>query len=491
MREERSSSDVNIDLDLGRDPHARDESRRRDNIIFRIAICGDFSARGGAGNAPTPGSSNAQAAWRVDRDDLDDALAAIAPTLQLNLGGGVMAQVRIRELDDFHPDRLFARVPQFARLRELRTRLADPATFRRAAAELSKPPASAAPATPVVRGTGSLLDAIVGETVPAPQGGGIDDSLYDFIQRAMAPYLVERTDPRQAELIAQVDVAIASAMRALLHHPSFQSLESLWRGVSRLVREVDTNEQLQVYLVDVPYDAMASDLLGAGGARESELFERLAALGRVEDGGWGVLVAHHAFGAEGGTVAVLERLANVGVALDAPWLAEATPDLALGSLPEAAATAWQTLRSSSAGRHLGLAIPRVLLRLPYGTDTDPCESFAFEELERPDAHESYLWGNPALFCATLLAQGFSERGDGLAAGSSSVITGLPLHLTKRDGAVSAKPCAEVLMGEDDAIALIESGFIPMLAYRDQDIVRVGRLQSIGHPSARLAGRFAR
>lgn len=491
MREERSSSDVKIDLDLGRDPHARDESRRRDDIIFRMAICGDFSARGKEGNAAPSGSSAAKTAWRVDRDDLDDVLAAIAPTLQLNLGGGVMAQVRIRELDDFHPDRLFAHVPQFARLRELRARLADPATFPRAAAELSKPPAGAAPATPIVRGTGSLLDAIVGESAPEPERGGVDDSLYDFIQRAMAPYLVERPDPRQAELIAQVDTAIAAAMRALLHHPAFQSLESLWRGVARLVREVDTNERLQLYLVDVSYDALASDLLGAGGARESTLFQRLAALGRADDGGWGVLVAHHAFGAEGGDVALLERLADVGVALDAPWLAEAHPDLALGSLPEAAATAWQTLRSSAAGRHLGLALPRVLLRLPYGQETDPCESFAFEELERPDAHDSYLWGNPALFCATLLAQGFAERGDGSEAGSGSVIGGLPLHLTKNGGVVSAKPCAEVLMTEHDAIALIDSGFIPMLAYRDQDIVRVGRLQSIGRPSARLAGRLAR
>jgi predicted component of type VI protein secretion system len=72
-----------------------------------------------------------------------------------------------------------------------------------------------------------------------------------------------------------------------------------------------------------------------------------------------------------------------------------------------------------------------------------------------------------------------------------VIGGLPLHLTKNGGVVSAKPCAEVLMTENDAIALIDSGFIPMLAYRDQDIVRVGRLQSIGRPSARLAGRLAR
>ena len=484
MPEERPSYEVHIDVDAGHAPRERRELTPQAERVFRVGVCGDFSGRAGAASA----SGSAGGAWRVDRDDFDDVLATVAPTLQVELGKGMVVDVRIRELDDFHPDQLFERVPQFARLRELRAELADARTFSRAAAGLAAP--TPTPRKPAALPQGSLLDAIVGGDVPAEQGAG-SDSLYDFIQRAMAPHLVARADPRQAELLAQVDGAIASAMRALLHHPAFQSLEALWRGVHRLVRHVDTDERLQVHLMDVSRDAMCTDLLGAADARASGLYRRLEAQAPAEQGGWAVLVAHHAFGGEAGDIGVLERLAALGAALDAPWIAEAHPDLAMGALPEPAMASWQQLRGTDAARYLALAMPRVLLRLPYGTHTDEIERFAFEELESPESHGSYLWGNPALFCATLLAQGFTERGAGLSPGATSQIGGLPLHLVRRDGQTTAKPCAEVVMREEDAITLLEAGFIPLCGLRDQDVVRVPRVQSVAEPAARLAGRLAR
>lgn len=471
------SSEVNIDLGLGTNPGARDESRRVEAQIFRLAICGDFTADAAA---ETPRH------WRVDRDDFDDVLAAAAPMLHLDLGAGLVVDVRIRDIDDFHPDQLFDRVPQFAQLRAMRARLADPATFRRTASALSSPTPPSEP-PPSAAAAGSLLDSIVGAETTTAGVTGLDDSLHDFIQRAMAPHLVDRPDPRQGELVAQADAAITAVMRSLLHHPRFQALESLWRGVYRLVRAVDTNERLQVHLFDVDRDTLRADLAGATSARDTRLYRQLFA---GEQAGWGVLVTNHMLGSSVEEITMLERLAEIGAALDAPWLAEAPPDLAMGALADDAAASWAGLRARSSARYLGLALPRILLRLPYGKDTDRCERFDFEELERVDAHNSYLWGNPAVVCATLLAEGFSERGSGLATGVSSTIEGLPLHLVRRGGETTAKPCAELVMREDEAIALIEAGFIPMISYRDQDVVRVGRIQSVATPASRLAGRLA-
>ncbi len=485
MRDDSSSYQVNLDVSLGREPLPSVESTGRADAVFRLAICGDFSGQF-ASTSPRP---NAPAIWRVDRDDFDDVLASIAPTLRLELDGGVTAEVRIRELDDFLPDQLFDRVPQFARLRELRSRLVDPGTFRRAASELSAPPP--APVRPISRPSGSLLDAIVGEDAPTTPTGAATSDLYEFIQHAMAPHLVARPDPHQAELVAQVDASVGAVMRALLHHPSFQSLEALWRGVFRLVRHVDTNERLQIHLIDLSRESMIADLLGAATARNTTLYQRLNAHASPEQGGWSVLVAHHAFGGSESDIAALERLADVGAALDAPWLSEAHPDLALGSVAETAVASWQRLRASPAARYLGLSLPRIMLRLPYGTGGEEVERFPFEELESSQAHGSYLWGNPALFCAMLLAQGFTERGKGLAAGTSTLVEGLPLHMVRRERALTFKPCAEVVMGEADAIALLDAGMTPMMAYEDQDSVRVPRVQSIGEPNAPLAGRMAR
>ncbi|MGQ0650192.1 MAG: type VI secretion system contractile sheath domain-containing protein [Gemmatimonadaceae bacterium] len=487
MRKGDPSYQVNLDVELGRDPHSRDESRSRDDVVFRLAICGDFSGRSGS----TAETTGAPAAWRVDRDDFDDVIASVAPALHLALGSGVVAQVRIRELDDFHPDTLFDHVPQFAQLRELRSRLVDAATFKRAAADLSQP--REAPTRPVTLPTRSVLDDIVGADAPLPSGGAAATSdLYAFIQHAMAPYLEARPDPRQAELIAQLDGTIAVVMRTLMHHASFQALESLWRGVFRLVRSVETSAQLQIHLIDVTRESLVADLLGADTAKDTTLYQRLNDRARPEHGGWSVLVAHYSFGGDAGDIAVLERLAALGAVLDAPWLAEGHPNLALApATTESMVASWGRLRTGPTARYLGLSLPRVLLRLPYGKDSDAIERFAFEELEKPDAHGSYLWGNPAVVCAELLARGFSEGGPGLTFGASSHIDGLPLHLVRRSGETTTKPCAEVLMGENDAIALLEGGFMPMISYLDQGLVRVPRAQSIAEPAARLAGRMAR
>ncbi len=60
-------------------------------------------------------------------------------------------------------------------------------------------------------------------------------------------------------------------------------------------------------------------------------------------------------------------------------------------------TAWNRLRGAPAAVHVQLALPRFLLRQPYGTNSDPIKSFAFEEMLDPVEHESYLWGNSAVF----------------------------------------------------------------------------------------------
>ena len=73
------------------------------------------------------------------------------------------------------------------------------------------------------------------------------------------------------------------------------------------------------------------------------------------------------------------------------------------------APAWQGLRQLPEAALVGLAVPRFLLRLPYGENTTSIDKFSYEEMSPPPNPSHYLWGNPALACATLLAQGFHKR----------------------------------------------------------------------------------
>ncbi|MGH7247400.1 MAG: type VI secretion system contractile sheath small subunit, partial [Pseudomonadota bacterium] len=188
---------------------------------FRILILGDFGA---AAARPIA----------IDRDNFDDVLSRFGVTLEIPVEG----VLRFSSLDDFHPDALYARLDAFRALRQARERLEDPETFQATAAELQ----SAAPPDPgELLQSGSLLEQIV-------EGGGARpaaDPFTEYVRRLAAPYLVPRPDPKQAEMLAQIDAAAAGLMRALLHRPEFQALESAWRALFFLIRNIDTGAGLK------------------------------------------------------------------------------------------------------------------------------------------------------------------------------------------------------------------------------------------------------
>lgn len=138
-----------------------------------------------------------------------------------------------------------------------------------------------------------------------------------------------------------------------------------------------------------------------------------------------------------------------------------------------------------------MALPRFLLRLPYGKKTDPIESFDFEEMPEAPAHEDYLWGNPAFAWAVLLAQSFREYGWEMRPGLHAQIDGLPLHVYEHDGESELKPCAEALLTEEAAAHVLDNGPMPLVSLKGRDAAQLVRFQSIAEPLRSLAGRWGR
>jgi type VI secretion system protein ImpC len=134
-------------------------------------------------------------------------------------------------------------------------------------------------------------------------------------------------------------------------------------------------------------------------------------------------------------------------------------------------------------------VPRFLLRLPYGHDTEPLESLAFEEADELLEHEAYLWGNPAFACVYLLAEAFSHSAWHLRPGIVQDIGNLPLHIYRGGGEALAKPCAEAWLTERAVARILDAGLMPLVSMKNQDSVRLARFQSLTHPPTRLAGRW--
>ena len=117
------------------------------------------------------------------------------------------------------------------------------------------------------------------------------------------------------------------------------------------------------------------------------------------------------------------------------------------------------------------------------------EAFDFEEMPGEPVHTHYLWGNPALACACLLGQGFSESGWELRPGIVQEIGGLPIHVYRSGDERKATPCAEVVLTERAAGAILERGVMPLLSFKGRDTIRLARFQSLAEPPTRLAGRW--
>lgn len=129
---------------------------------------------------------------------------------------------------------------------------------------------------------------------------------------------------------------------------------------------------------------------------------------------------------------------------------------------------WKNFRQTEDARFVGLVLPRILLRLPYGKDILPVQSFRYEE--RVIEHEDYLWGNAAFALGVRLAEAFNRSGwcaaiRGVEGGG--LIEGLPSHVFLNDDGDHALKCpTETTITDRRAAELTHLGFIPLLHVKD-------------------------
>lgn len=490
-----------LEIELGSASGSPSPSRRAGTGPMRILLCGDFSLRGDT-RGPDPTQLATRPLLRVDVDNLDRAIARLGPAVELPSDGDPV-RISFGALDDFHPDRLFDGLDCFAASRALRRRLLDPASFAQARAELLGPGAESDDRT-LRRLLGRPETADRGAS-PSPATAGTPEAAVDaLVRRLVAADFVPNVTSDQAQLVQALDLAAAAQMRDLLHHPRFQSAEAAWRTVQLLVTRLELDEDLQLWLLD----ASRAELQAAAAATDIQASGLWKAL--VEPGGgagdapgWSLVVALEAFGPSAADIGLLASLATVSAAAGAPVLATASPALfgcdALPLTPEPrdwpsleadAAQRWQALRRSALAPWIGLAAPRILLRLPYGAQTDPLERFGFEEMAGGDPARTLLWGHPGAACALLAGRAFRGAGWAMALDRELDVEDLPAWIHTEDGERRLYPCAEAWLGERAGLALLERGLMPLLSRRDRPAARLLRWQSIAEPPAPLAGPWA-
>lgn len=304
-------------------------------------------------------------------------------------------------------------------------------------------------------------------------------------------------------LIAGIDATLDMQINAILHAPAFQELEATWRGLYMLVRQTDRDAGAKVKLLNISKRDLNRTLRKFRGNAwdQSPIFRRIYEEEFGQFGGepYGLLIGDYAFDQRPEDVALLSDIAKIAAAAHVPFIAAASPYLLqMESWAEVANPrdltrifltpeyiAWRALREQEDARYVGLCMPRFLARLPYGTATDPLDSFAFEEkTDGPDTSR-LLWGNPAYaFGANVVnafvTYGWCVRIRGIDRGG--IVEDLPvLHHSTADGNVDRRTVTEICLSERRDAEISSCGLIPLVHRKNSDMAAFISAQSLQKP----------
>jgi len=337
----------------------------------------------------------------------------------------------------------------------------------------------------------SLLDEILADAKMAPGNEG-----YDVAKKGVQALIAELVTPkREGEkvdkafvdaLIAEIDQKLSKQLDEILHHPSFQKMESSWRGLKFLVDRVDFRENVKIEMLNCSKDDLLADFEDAPEVPKSGLYKIVYSAEYGTFGGrpYGAIVTNYDFGPGPQDITLLQKCASVAAMSHAPFLAAAGAQffglkdyLGLPNLKDLKAlfegpqyTKWQSFRETEDARYVGLLLPRFLLRLPYGANTVPVKSFNYEE-DVVGKHDGYLWGNATYSMAERIADSFAKYRwcpNIIGPQAGGAVENLPLHQYEAMGEIQTKIPTEILLTERREYELSEEGFIGLSYRKDSD-----------------------
>ena len=287
--------------------------------------------------------------------------------------------------------------------------------------------------------------------------------------------------------IAELDYQISRQLDAVMHHEEFQAVESLWRGVKSLVDKTDFRQNVKIELLSMSKEELRQDFEDSPEIIQSGLYKHAYIDEYDTPGGEPIaaLISAYEFDASAQDVALLRNISKVSAAAHMPFIGSAGPKFFLKeSMEDVAAIKdignyfdraeyikWKSFRDTDDARYIGLVMPRVLGRLPYGPDTVPVRSFNYvEEVKGPD-HDKYLWTNASFAFASNMVRSFINNGwcvqiRGPQAGGA--VQDLPIHLYDLGTGNQVKIPSEVMIPETREFEFANLGFIPLSYYKNRD-----------------------
>lgn len=301
--------------------------------------------------------------------------------------------------------------------------------------------------------------------------------------------------------ITAIDELLSQQVSLIIHAPEFQKKESSWRGLHKLVQSSLT-EHTQVRMLQCTKQELIRDFKAASDFDQSMLFKCIYESEYGTFGGipFSAFVGDFQFDNTPQDISLLEQISHVAAAAHAPFLSSIAPGMLsmtdFSELPRPRDlakmfettdyTRWRTFRQNEDSRYIGLTLPRVLGRLPYGAKTIPAETFSFEEnVQENDTGSDYLWINSAWELAGRIIDSFEEYGwcasiRGVEGGG--LVQSLPAHNYISVNGEHVMQCpTQVAISDRREKELSELGFIPLVHCKGTDYAAFFAVQSVNKP----------
>jgi type VI secretion system protein ImpC len=338
---------------------------------------------------------------------------------------------------------------------------------------------------------GSLLEQIMQETRMKPSDEG-----YNVAKRGVEAFITQLLEPKGEaqrvekalvdQMIAELDKKLSVQVDEIMHHKNFQQLESAWRGLKFVVDRTNFRENIKLEILSVSKDRLLEDFEDSPELLKTGLYKHVytAEYGQFGGSPVGAIIGNYDFSPASQDMALLKNIASVSAMSHAPFIAAAAPQFFgvedyeqlpnqkdIKSIFEGPKHAkWNAFRESEDSRYVGLTMPRFLLRLPYGQESNPVKAFNYEENVR-QSHHDYLWGNTAFAFATRLTDSFAKYRwcpNIIGPQSGGAVDDLPLHHFESMGDIETKIPTEVLVSDRREFELAEEGFIALTMRKGSD-----------------------
>lgn len=330
----------------------------------------------------------------------------------------------------------------------------------------------------------------------------ITAGLHVFLKLALEDEeVIERIDKLLLDhYIARIDSILSEQLDVILHHQSFQALESLWTSLKYVTDRAPINSNIKLEILDLSKEDIQEDFTEATDITKTILYKHIYTQEYDTPGGEPIttIITDYQFQSHQFDINLLRKLATIAAYTHCPFIGSVNnnffykktfdeviqiDDLS-NYMERSEYLQWSAFREEENSRYIGLTLPRFLLRIPYG-EHQSIKSFLYQEQFTHNLPKSYLWGCASFAFASNLIRSFSEYGWTVnirGPESGGKVENLLLHKYNAGYGLQTKIPTEILIPETKELEFANLGFIPLSYYKNSTFACFFSANSIQKPT---------